>query len=141
MKNFNAITHAHVWVFDHQQALDFYVGKLGLEVKADYSRAGFRWLTIGVAGEAVPEIVLDVPGPPIMDEKTAEQVRALVAKGATGVVMVLRTEDCFVTCEQLRSKGVEFTQEAMDHGYGVDCALRDPFGNQIRILQPKAWQR
>jgi len=83
--------------------------------------------------------VLDVPGPPVMDEKTAEQVRDLVTKGATGVAMVLKTDDCFGVYEQLRAKGVEFTQEATDHGYGVDCGLRDPFGNQIRILQPKAW--
>jgi len=137
MKNFNAITHAHVWVLDHKQALDFYVDKLGLEVKADRSAGGFRWLTVGVPGEAVPEIVLDVPGPPVMDAKTAEQVRDLVTKGATGVVMVLKTDDCFGLYERLRAKGVEFTQEAIDHGYGVDCGLRDPFGNQIRILQPK----
>jgi uncharacterized glyoxalase superfamily protein PhnB len=137
MNNVNAITHAHVWVLDHDKALDFYVGKLGLEVKADYNRGGFRWLTVGVPGEAVPEIVLDVPGPPVMDEKTAQQVRDLVTKGATGVVMVLKTGDCFGLYERLRAKGVEFTQEAIDHGYGVDCGLRDPFGNQIRILQPK----
>jgi predicted enzyme related to lactoylglutathione lyase len=139
MKNFSAITHGHIWVFDHQQALDFYVGKLGLEVKADYTRGAYRWLTIGVAGEAVPEMVLDVPGPPVTDEETARQVRDLVGKGATGVVMVLKTDDCHGTYERLRAKGVEFTQEAIDHGYGVDCALRDPFGNQLRILQPKSW--
>ena len=137
MKNFNAITHAHIWVLDHQKALDFYVDKLGLEVKADYTQGGFRWLTVGVPGEALPEIVLTVPGPPVMDEKTAEQVRDVVSKGATGVVMVLKTEDCFALYKRLRDKGVEFTQEAIDHGYGVDCGLRDPFGNQIRILQPK----
>jgi uncharacterized glyoxalase superfamily protein PhnB len=137
MSSFNAITHAHVWVLDHQQALDFYVGKLGLEVKADYTRAGFRWLTVGVPGEPL-EIVLDVPGPPVMDAKSAEQLRELVSKGATGVVMVLRTDDCFGTYERLRAKGVEFTQEAIDHGYGIDCGLRDPFGNQIRVLQPRA---
>jgi catechol 2,3-dioxygenase-like lactoylglutathione lyase family enzyme len=139
MKNFNAITHAHLWVLDHQKALDFYVGTLGLEVKADYTRAGYRWLTVGVPGEAVPELVLDVPGPPVMDEKTAAQVRELVTKGAGGVT-VLRTDDCFGTYERLRAKGVEFTQEATDNGYGIDCGLRDPFGNQIRILQPKAWK-
>lgn len=140
MKNFSQITTAHIWVLDHQEALDFYVGKLGLEVKADISKGGFRWLTVGVPGEPVPEIVLDVPGPPVMDEKTAGQVRELVTKGATGVVMVLRTDDCFGTYERLLAKGVEFTQPATDHGYGVDCGLRDPFGNQIRILQPKAWK-
>jgi uncharacterized glyoxalase superfamily protein PhnB len=138
MKNFNAITTAHVWVLDHQQALDFYVDKLGLEVRTDINRGGFRWLTVGVPGEPLPEIVLDVPGPPVMDDKSAAQIRDLVTKGATGVVMVLRTDDCFGTYERLRAKGVEFTQPATDHGYGVDCGLRDPFGNQIRILQPKA---
>ena len=71
MKDFNAITHAHVWVLDHQEALDFYVGQLGMEVKADYNQGGYRWLTVGVPGEAVPEIVLNVPGPPVMDEKSA----------------------------------------------------------------------
>ena len=102
-------------------------------------RGGFRWLTVGVPGEAIREIVLDVPGPPAMDEKTAEQVRELVTKGATGGRDgASRTDDCFGTYERLRAKGVEFTQEATDHGYGIDCGLRDPFGNQIRILQPKA---
>jgi catechol 2,3-dioxygenase-like lactoylglutathione lyase family enzyme len=138
MKNFNAITHVQLWVLDHQEALDFYVGKLGLEVKGDYTRGGFRWLTVGAEGEALPEIALNVPGPPVMDEKTAEQVRDLVTKGALGG-LVLRTDDCFATYERLRARGVEFTQEATDHGYGVDCGLRDPFGNHIRVLQPKAW--
>jgi uncharacterized glyoxalase superfamily protein PhnB len=136
MKHLNAITHAHVWVLDHQEALDFYVGKLGLEVKADYTRGGFRWLTVGVAGEAIPEIVLDVPGPPAVDEKTGEKIRDLVTKGAMGVAMALRTDDCRALYEALVEKGVEFTQEPTDHGYGIDCGLRDPFGNQIRILQP-----
>jgi predicted enzyme related to lactoylglutathione lyase len=140
MNNFSAITHAHIWVLDHQEALDFYVGKLGLEVRADYDRGGFRWLTVGVPGQPEPEIVLDVPGPPVMDAKSAEQIRELVTKGATGVVLVLRADDCFATYERIRAKGVEFTQEAIDHGYGIDCGLRDPFGNQIRILQPRARQ-
>jgi uncharacterized glyoxalase superfamily protein PhnB len=139
MKNINAITHAQVWVLDHQQALDFYVEKLGLAVKADYSRGGFRWLTVGVEGQEIPEIALVVPGPPVMDEKTAEQVRDLVTKGAIGSGLVLRTDDCFGVYERLKAMGVEFTQEATDHGYGIDCGLRDPFGNQVRVLQPKAW--
>jgi uncharacterized glyoxalase superfamily protein PhnB len=139
MKNINAIPHAQVWVLDHQQALDFYVEKLGLAVKADYSRGGFRWLTVGVEGQEIPEIALVVPGPPVMDEKTAEQVRDLVTKGAIGSGLVLRTDDCLGVYERLKAMGVEFTQEATDHGYGIDCGLRDPFGNQVRVLQPKAW--
>ncbi|MBX7214702.1 MAG: VOC family protein [Thermoflexales bacterium] len=141
MQNFTKITTAHIWVLDHQAALDFYVGKLGFEVKADVGKGGFRWLTVGLPGEAIPEIALDVPGPPVMDEKSAAQIRELVSKGATGVVMVLHTDDCFGTYERLLARGVEFTQPATDHGYGVDCGLRDPFGNQIRILQPKAWRK
>ena len=140
MKNFNAITHAHLWVLDHEQALDFYVGKLGFEVKADYSQGGYRWLTVGVAGEPVPEIVLDVPGPPAVDAQTAETLRDLVTKGAMGITMAIRTDDCRALHEALVARGVEFTQDPTDHGYGIDCGLRDPFGNQIRILQPKAWQ-
>jgi uncharacterized glyoxalase superfamily protein PhnB len=73
-----------------------------------------------------------------MDEPTAEGVRDLVTKGATGVVMLLETGDCFGTYERLRAKGVELTQEATDHGYGIDCGLRDPFGNQIRIAATSA---
>lgn len=141
MKDFSAITNAHIWVLDHQKALDFYVGKLGLEVKADFTKDGFRWLTVGIPGEQGVEMVLDVPGPPVMDAKTGEQLRELVTKGAMGVVMVLRTDDCFGTYERLREKGVEFTMPATDHGYGIDCGLRDPFGNQIRILQPKVWSK
>jgi catechol 2,3-dioxygenase-like lactoylglutathione lyase family enzyme len=140
MKHLNAITHAHIWVLDHQQALDFYVGKLGLEVKADYTNHGYRWLTVGVVGEKVPEIVLDVPKPPAVDDKTAEQIRDLVTKGAMGVAMALRTDNCRALHEALVAKGVEFTQEPTEHGYGIDCGLRDPFGNQIRILQPKGGQ-
>ena len=136
MNNFSAVTHAHVWVTDHQKALDFYVGKLGLEVKADYTQGGFRWLTVGVPGEAIPEVVLGVPGPPLMDEKTAAQIRDLVTKGALGG-LVMRTDDCVGLCERLKAKGVEFTQEATEHPYGIDCGIRDPFGNAIRVLQPK----
>jgi uncharacterized glyoxalase superfamily protein PhnB len=140
MKNFTAIRCAHVWVLDHQQALDFYVGKLGFEIKADYTRGGFRWLTVGVPGQDAPEIVLDVPGPPVMDEATAAKIRDLVTKGAMGLVLVLTTDDCMGVYDRLRAKGVEFTQEAIDHGYGIDCTVRDPSGNQIKILQPRAWQ-
>jgi catechol 2,3-dioxygenase-like lactoylglutathione lyase family enzyme len=138
MTKFNAITHASIWVLDHQQALDFYVGKLGFEVKADINKGNFRWLTVGVPGEAM-EISLGVPGPPVMDEKTAAQMRDLITKGAMGG-LVLRADDCFGLYNRLKGLGVEFTQEAIEHGYGVDCGLRDPFGNQIRVLQPKKWQ-
>jgi uncharacterized glyoxalase superfamily protein PhnB len=136
MNNFAAITTAQIWVLDQQKALDYYVDKLGLEVKTDVKQGPFRWLTVGVPGEAVPEIALLVPGAPLMDDKTAGQVRELVSKGALGG-LVMRTEDCFGLYERLKAKGVEFTQPATEHPYGIDCGIRDPFGNMIRVLQPK----
>ncbi|PZX35064.1 glyoxalase/bleomycin resistance protein/dioxygenase superfamily protein [Streptomyces sp. DvalAA-21] len=72
-----------------------------------------------------------------MSEETAEQVRALVAKGAMGGSLIFTTADCQKTYETLLGKGVEFTDEPTDRPYGIDCGLRDPFGNRIRFTQPK----
>jgi uncharacterized glyoxalase superfamily protein PhnB len=131
-----AITHSHVWVLDQDEAIAFYVGKLGLEVKADIPLGFMRWLTVGVPGDASREILLEVPGPPSMDEATAEQVRALVSKGATGLSVGFSTDDCRGLYDKLVAQGVEFTQEPVERFYGIDCGLRDPFGNGIRIVQP-----
>ncbi|MFD4195568.1 MULTISPECIES: VOC family protein [Amycolatopsis] len=133
---FNAITLSQIFVTDQDEALDFYVGKLGLEVKVDQDLGFMRWLTVCVPGEPGREILLEKPGPPAMDEGTAEQVRELLAKGATGGWIGLTTDDCRKTYEELLAKGVEFTQEPMERPYGIDCGLRDPFGNAIRINQP-----
>ena len=133
---FNAITLSQIFVTDQDEALDFYVGKLGFEVKIDQDLGFMRWLTITVPGEPGREILLERPGPPAMDEATAEQVRELLAKGATGGWIGLTTDDCRKTYEELLAKGVEFTQEPTERPYGIDCGLRDPFGNAIRINQP-----
>jgi len=130
------ITHSHVWVLDQQEALDFYVGKLGLEVRQDIPLGFMRWLTVGVPGDPDREILLEIPGPPSMDEKTAQQVREVLSKGATGLAIGFRTDDCRGLYERLKAQGVEFTQEPTERSYGVDCGVRDPFGNQIRIVQP-----
>ena len=132
----NAITLSQIYVLDQDEALDFYVGKLGLEVKTDMDLGFMRWLTVAVPGEPGREILLELPGPPAMDEATAEQVREMVAKGATGGWIGFTTEDCKTTYETLVAKGVEFTQEPIERFYGTDCGLRDPFGNAIRIVQP-----
>jgi catechol 2,3-dioxygenase-like lactoylglutathione lyase family enzyme len=129
------VTHSRLYVLDQDEALDFYVGELGMEVKADVDLHFMRWLTIVVPGEPDPEILLEVPAPPALDPATAEQVADLVGKGALGL-LILATDDCRATYEELRAKGVEFTDEPAERGYGIDCALRDPFGNQIRIGQP-----
>jgi uncharacterized glyoxalase superfamily protein PhnB len=130
-----SIILSHVWVLDQDEALEFYVGKLGLEVKQDLPLGFMRWLTVGVPGDTGREVLLELPGPPAMDESTAQQVRELVSKGATGFTVGFTTDDCRKTYEDLLAKGVEFTQEPVERFYGIDVGLRDPFGNHIRISQ------
>ena len=129
-------THSGLYVLDQDEALDFYVGTLGLELNTDADLGFMRWLTVNVPGDPDREIVLMLPGPPAVDEATAEEVRELVSKGAGGGWLIFSTDDCHKTYEELLAKGVEFTQEPLEHFYGTDCALRDPFGNPIRITQP-----
>ncbi len=132
----NAISHHSIFVLDQDQALDFYVEKLGFEVSADVDMGNMRWLTVNVPGDPDRHIVLERPGGPAMDDAAAEQVRDLLTKGATGLAFILSTDDCRKTYEDLVAKGVEFTSEPVEQFYGVDCGLRDPFGNHIRIVQP-----
>jgi catechol 2,3-dioxygenase-like lactoylglutathione lyase family enzyme len=132
-----AITISHLWVLDQDEALDFYVGKLGLEVRTDVPLGFMRWLTVGVPGDPQREILLEVPGPPSIDEASAAQVRELLSKGATGLGVIFNTDDCHKLYETLLAKGVEFTQEPVERFYGIDVGLRDPFGNAIRITEPK----
>jgi catechol 2,3-dioxygenase-like lactoylglutathione lyase family enzyme len=121
-------------VLDQQQALDFYVNKLGLEKGSDVKQGAFRWLTVRVPGD-VTEIFLEEPGPPLHDEGTAAQLRELITKGAMSS-LVFKTDDIHGLYETLQARGVtDFTQEPITHAYGTDMGLRDPFGNAIRILQ------
>jgi catechol 2,3-dioxygenase-like lactoylglutathione lyase family enzyme len=130
----NHIRLSSIYVLDQDEALDFYVGKLGLEVKVDQDLGFMRWLTVGVPGDD-REILLERPGPPSMDDATAEQVREIVTKGSGGGWIGFNTDDVQKTYEDLVAKGVEFTQEPITREYGTDVGLRDPFGNAIRILQ------
>src|SRR3712207_4838493 len=125
-----------VFVLDQDEALDFYVNKLGLEVRADVDLVFMRWLTCGVPGDEGREFLLEKPAPPAMDDASADQVRELVTKGATGFAIGFVTDDCRRTYEELKARGVEFTSEPTEHFYGIDVGLRDPFGNNMRILQP-----
>jgi catechol 2,3-dioxygenase-like lactoylglutathione lyase family enzyme len=131
----NAITHSSIYVLDQDEALDFYVGKLGLAVATDADMGVMRWLTVHVPGAPGRELLLEKPGPPTLDDDTARQVRELVRKSAMPVV-IFTTPDCRETYDALVAKGVEFTQEPIERFYGTDCALRDPFGNNLRITQP-----
>jgi catechol 2,3-dioxygenase-like lactoylglutathione lyase family enzyme len=131
------ITHSQVYVLDQDEALDFYVGKLGLEVNTDADLGFMRWLTVNVPGDPDHELLLEKPGPPAHDEAAAEQIRELVAKGAMGMAGIFKVDDIHKTYEELRAKGVEFTEEPTERFYGTDCGLRDPFGNYLRIGEPK----
>jgi catechol 2,3-dioxygenase-like lactoylglutathione lyase family enzyme len=130
----NSIRLSNVYVLDQDEALDFYVGKLGLEVNTDADLGFMRWLTLSVPGDHAREILLERPGPPSMDDATADQVRELVTKGAAAWIG-FTTDDCRRTYEELVGRGVEFSEEPTEQSYGIDCALRDPFGNRIRIVQ------
>jgi catechol 2,3-dioxygenase-like lactoylglutathione lyase family enzyme len=126
---------ATIYVLDKEEALDFYVNKLGLEKGNDVRQGGYRWLTVRVPGKPDTEINLEQPGPPLHDEATAAQIRELITKGALGG-LVFVADDARGLYETLRERGVtDFTQEPTDHFYGTDLGVRDPFGNPIRILQ------
>ena len=132
------LSHAGVWVLDQEQALDFYTEKLGLERREDVTvpeMGNFRWLSVGVPGqEDVAITLLAVPGPPVFDEETAARLRELVAKGASSGLF-FQADDVRKTYEELRDRGVEFTQEPTEQPYGVDAGFRDPSGNQMRLGQ------
>ncbi|KAA2252592.1 VOC family protein [Solihabitans fulvus] len=135
---FNAITHSQIYVLDQDEAVDFYVGKLGLEINSDVDLGFMRWLTVSVPGDSGRQILLEKPGAPALSEETAQQVRELVTKGASGGTLIFSTDDCQGTYETLLARGVEFTEEPTDRPYGIDCGLRDPFGNNLRFTQLKA---
>jgi uncharacterized glyoxalase superfamily protein PhnB len=132
------IANAHLWVNDQEEALAFYTQKLGMEVRTDVTLAemgNFRWLTVGPAGQPDVAIVLmAIPGPPVMDSETAEQIRSLMAKGFAGTVF-LTTDDCQASYEELKSRGVEFSEQPEERPYGIDSGFRDPSGNSIRLTQ------
>ncbi len=125
---------ASIFVLDKDEALDFYVNKLGLEKGQDVRQGSYRWLTVRVPGNGT-EISLEQPGSPLHDDATAAQLRELIAKGAMSS-LVFNTDDVRGLYETLQTRGVtDFTQEPIEHFYGTDMGLRDPFGNAIRILQ------
>jgi catechol 2,3-dioxygenase-like lactoylglutathione lyase family enzyme len=131
------LTHSQVYVLDQDEAIGFYVGKLGMEVNTDADLGFMRWLTVNVPGEPDRQLLLEKPGPPAHDDATAEQIRELVTKGAMGMAGILTVDDIHKTYEELMAKGVEFTEEPTERFYGTDCGLRDPSGNHLRIGQPK----
>jgi predicted enzyme related to lactoylglutathione lyase len=132
------LNSAQLWVHDQDEALAFYTGKLGWEVRADVTvpeLGNFRWLTVAPAGQPdVAVTLMAIPGPPVMDPDTAEQVRTLMAKGFAGTIF-LTTDDVKSSYEELKGRGVEFTEPPEDRPYGIDSGFRDPSGNSIRLSQ------
>ena len=126
---------ATIYVLDKDEALDFYVNKLGLEKGNDVQQGDYRWVTVRAPGDQPTEISLEHPGPPLHDEATGNQLRELITKGALGGLVFITT-DARAYYDELRERGVtDFTQEPTEHFYGTDMGVRDPFGNHIRILQ------
>ena len=134
------ISTAQLWVHDQDEALAFYTEKLGMEVRNDVTlpeMGNFRWLTVGPPGQDDIAIVLmAIPGPPMINDETADQIRDLMAKGFAGTVF-LTTDDCQASYEELKARGVEFSEEPEERPYGIDSGFRDPSGNSFRLTQVK----
>ena len=134
------IANSQLWVHDQDAALAFYTEKLGWEVRVDATvpeLGNFRWLTVGPASQPEFAVVLmAIPGAPMLDDETAEQIRTLMGKGFAGTVF-LTTDDCEASYEELKARGVEFTDLPTDRPYGVDAGFRDPSGNALRLTQVK----
>jgi uncharacterized glyoxalase superfamily protein PhnB len=132
------ISTAQLWVHDQDEALAFYTQKLGMEVRADVTlpeMGDFRWLTVGPAGqEDIAIVLMAIPGPPVMDPDTREEVRNLMGKGFAGTVF-LTTDDVHASYEELKGRGVEFTEEPEERPYGIDSGFRDPSGNSFRLTE------
>lgn len=134
------IGSAQLWVHDQDEALEYYTKKVGMEIRSDVTvpeLGNFRWLTVGPAGQDDVAITLmAIPGPPVMDEQTAKEVRALMAKGFAGTIFLV-TDDCRAAYEEMRGRGVEFTEAPEERPYGIDCGFRDPSGNSLRLTEPR----
>jgi uncharacterized glyoxalase superfamily protein PhnB len=134
------LSSAQLWVHDQDHALAFYTEKLGMEVRADVTLAelgNFRWLTVGPPKQPDVSIALmAIPGPPVMDPDTAEQVKSLMAKGFAGTIF-LTTDDVYADYERLKGRGVEFSEAPEERPYGIDSGFRDPSGNSFRLTQVK----
>jgi catechol 2,3-dioxygenase-like lactoylglutathione lyase family enzyme len=132
------LTNVQVWVHDQDEALAFYTEKLGMELRDDVTvpeMGNFRWLTVGVPGQPDVAITLmAIPGPPVFDAETRDMIMALMAKGAASGLF-FSSDDVQASYEELKSRGVEFSQEPTEQPYGIDAGFRDPSGNQMRMAQ------
>jgi predicted enzyme related to lactoylglutathione lyase len=135
------LSTVNVWVDDQDEALAYYTDKVGLEVREDVTLpelGGFRWLTVGPADQ--PEVALAlmaVPGPPVFEPDTVQQIKTVMGKGVAGSLF-FNTDDVQSTYEELKGRGVDFIQEPTQQPYGIDAEFKDPSGNRHRIVQRQA---
>jgi catechol 2,3-dioxygenase-like lactoylglutathione lyase family enzyme len=126
-----------LWVHDQDEALAFYTDKLGMEVRADVTMpemGDFRWLAIGSPGQQVSIVLMAIPGAPVLDDESNRQIHELMGKGFAGTLF-LTTDDCRASYEELKGRGVEFTEAPEERPYGIDAGFHDPSGNSIRLTQ------
>jgi len=132
------LSTTQLWVHDQDEALQFWTRKVGWEVRMDVTMpemGNFRWLVVGPASQPdISVVLMPIPGPPVLDDQTAEQVRELMGKGLAGTIF-LTTDDCQAAYEELKGRGVEFTEEPEERAYGIDSGFRDPSGNSVRLTQ------
>ena len=135
------LTHVQVWVHDQDEALKFYTEKLGMELREDVTvpeMGDFRWLSVGVPGQDDVAITLmAIPGPPVFEEETRQKIQDLLSRGASGGLF-FTTDDAQTAYEELKNRGVEFTQEPTEQPYGIDAGFRDPSGNHFRMTQSRS---
>ena len=126
-----------LYVHDQEEALAFYVDKLGFRVHTDVRNGDYRWLTVQHPDQPMFQLGLFAPGPPMLDAATAQAAREIVAKGAMPP-LVLAVDDCRATFDRLRAKGVEFTQEPIERYGTVDAGFRDPSGNGWKMIEARS---
>jgi predicted enzyme related to lactoylglutathione lyase len=133
------VANAQLWVHDQDEALEFWTKKIGWEVRADITMpelGDFRWLSVGPPGqEDISVVLMAIPGPPVMDDDTKKELEELMAKGWAGTVF-LTADDIQATYEELKERGVEFTEAPSEQPYGIDSEFRDPSGNKFRLGKP-----
>jgi catechol 2,3-dioxygenase-like lactoylglutathione lyase family enzyme len=125
-----------LYVHDQEEARAFYVEKLGFKVHTDVKNGEFRWLTLQHPEQPSFQLGIFKPGPPVLDEATAQAARELVAKGAMPP-LVLVVDDCRAAYDRMRARGVEFTQEPVERFGNVDANFRDPSGNGWKMMEAR----
>jgi predicted enzyme related to lactoylglutathione lyase len=132
------VSHFSIFVIDQEKAKDFYVNKLGFDLRSDTEAGGLRWLTVSPKGQPDVQIVLlPIRFNDRMDEAAAATITELLQQGRMPT-HVFHTADCLKTYEELKAKGVEFASPPKEQFYGIEAVLKDPFGNRYSLTQTKA---